>query len=349
METLTFPTTAGALGQLFGAEVIGSSEAQVRSLVPLSNASEGCLTFISHKKFDKLLEKLPGGVVLTSSSQVRSDLPLTFIVVPDPQRAFAEIARRVTARPSWPGISPQAVVSGTAVLGKDVSIAPFAVLADGVTVGDGTVIHPFVSIGQNARIGKNSEIHPQATIGEKVVIGDRVKIFAGSVIGSDGFGLIPPSAGNNGGILEMPQIGTVVIEDDVRIGAKCTVDRATLGETRIGRGTKIDDQVHIAHNCRIGAHVVLCAQVGIAGSTTLEDGVVLGGQVGVSNGITIVQGARLAAQSGVGMDIREGGDYFGSPAVPMKEAIKSIKYFRKLPEIWRRLKAVEERLIETEK
>jgi UDP-3-O-[3-hydroxymyristoyl] glucosamine N-acyltransferase len=342
MKELEFPTTAGDLGRSLGAPVIGNGQAEIRSLAPLQSAGEGALSFFSNRKYGSFLTRIRDAVVLTSEALVRPDLPLTFIVVPDPQLAFATVARSFSSRSEWPGVSPQASVHPGAELEANVQIGPFAVIREGARIGAGTVIHPFAYVGADVETGRDCELFPHVTLLDRVRLGDRVKIYPGAVIGSDGFGYF--EAGASTGLTEMPQLGTVVLEDDVRIGAHCTIDRATLGETRVCVGTKLDDQVHIGHNCRIGEKSILCAQVGLGGSTTLEEGVILGGQVGIGHGVTIGKGARMGGQSGSSTNVRGGETYFLTPAVPMRETVKIVRYLRKLPEIWERLKRLEERV-----
>lgn len=277
-----------------------------------------------------------------SPDLVRSDLPVTYLVVPDPQTAFASIARQFDRPAVWEGISPQAAIHPSAVLASGVSVGPFAVIGEGCRVGAGSHIFSGAALGAFVEIGEGCQIHPQVTLHDRTQIGNRVKILAGSVIGSDGFGLLAKD--NTGAHGEMPQLGNVVIEDDVRVGAKCTIDRGTLGETRVGRGTKIDDQVHIGHNCQIGSNCVLCAQVGIAGSTVLEDDVVVAGQVGIGHDVRIGKGAVIGAKSATSVNLDAGENYFGIPAIPLRESLRVVRAWRKLPDLLTRMKRVEKAL-----
>jgi UDP-3-O-[3-hydroxymyristoyl] glucosamine N-acyltransferase len=333
------PTTAADLGGRLGARIVGDSHAEIRELTSLDRAGEGSLSFFADRKYGSDLARVRGAVIFTSEDLVKEDLPVTFLVVSDPRSAFAAVARGFSARDSWTGISPQAVVHPSAELGADVRVGAFAVIAEGVRIGAGSVIHPFAYVGRETRLGKSCQVFPHVVLLERVEIGDRVKIFPGAVIGSDGFGLIDSAAG----YAEMPQIGRVVIEDDVRIGANCTIDRATLGETRVRRGSKLDDQVHIGHNCLVERDGVLCAQVGLGGSVVLEENVILGGQVGLGHGVRVGKGARMGGQSGSGTNIKGGDTYFMTPAIPIRDTVKVVKYLRRLPEIWERLKKLEAR------
>lgn len=347
MEDLQFPTTAADLGRFLGAvEIVGDESVPVERLSPLQSAGVGSLAFFANRKYAEFLPRIRGAVVLTSRELVVPDLPVTYLVVANPQSAFATVARRFSLRPSWHGVSPKAEVSETALIGEGACVGPFAFVGDRAVVGSGTVIYPHAFVGADVVLGSDCQIHPQVTLLDRVRIGDRVKIFAGSVLGSDGFGLMASA----GGALrhdEMPQIGTVVIEDDVRIGAKCTIDRGTVGETRVGQGSKIDDQVHIGHNVKIGKNVILCAQVGLGGSVVLEDEVILGGQVGLGHGVHVGKGAALGGQSGSSVDLEGGQVYNLTPAVPVRESMRINRYTRKLPDIWRRLKEIEAKLNES--
>jgi UDP-3-O-[3-hydroxymyristoyl] glucosamine N-acyltransferase len=234
------------------------------------------------------------------------------------------------------GISTQAAIDPTVKLGAGVAIGPFAVIENGAVIGDGTVIYSGCFIGANSKVGKNSILYPNVVIREEITVGDRAIIHSGTVLGSDGYGF----ATIEGKHQKIPQIGRVVVEDDVEIGANVTVDRATTGETRIGAGTKIDNLVHIAHNVRIGRDCLIVAQVGISGSTTIGNRVTLAGQVGVVGHVHIGDGAIITAQSGIMNDVAPGEVLFGSPARLHREAMKLQAIFGKLPEIYSAIKAL---------
>jgi UDP-3-O-[3-hydroxymyristoyl] glucosamine N-acyltransferase len=343
MQGIDFPVTAKAIGQAFGATVVGDPEAVaqcISSLEEALNKKAEVLTFLSEKKHASLLTKLEKGIVLATEEMVQSHLPVTFVVVPNPKKVFAEIARQFLPKTPWTGISPQSHIDPKAVLGANVSVGPFAVIAEGAVIGEGTTIYPHAYIGPQVELGRNCEIHPYVTLLVNVRLGDRVRVFSGSVLGSEGFGFIE----GDGGFQAMPQIGWVVVEDDVRIGAKCTIDRATLGETRIKRGSILDDQVHVGHNCTVGGRNILCAQVGLAGSTILEEDVMLGGQVGLAGHLRVGKGARLAGQTGSSSNLPGGKTYLGSPALPIEDSIKIFRAARRLPELADRLRKLEEKL-----
>lgn len=340
MQPIEFPTTAATLGKILGAEILGNGDISVLAVGSLESAVAipGTLAFLSEKKHVPMLSRLNGSVVLTTPELAQSLAQTACLVVADPKRVFAEIAKNFLPKNPWSGRSPQAVIHPKAKLGANVNVGPFAVICEGASVGEGTTIYPHSYVGPDVVVGNSCEIHPFTTLLQNVVVGNRVRIFSGSVLGSEGFGFLDSSSG----FTLMPQIGKVVIEDDVRIGAKCTVDRATLGETRIKRGTIIDDQVHIGHNCTVGERNALCAQVGLAGSTTLENNVMLGGQVGLAGHLTVGEGARMAGQSGSSSNLTGGKTYLGSPAVPIEDSIKVFRATRKLPGLMDRVRKLEE-------
>ncbi|NBX77247.1 MAG: UDP-3-O-(3-hydroxymyristoyl)glucosamine N-acyltransferase [Proteobacteria bacterium] len=341
MESVSFPLTAGKLSKVLNASLVGNEEVSIERLSSLEEARSGSLSFFSNPKLRGHLSQLEAGVVvLTNRESVVVDSPITFLVVEEPKAAFAKIAKSLAPASPWKGISPEAKIHPSVKMGAEVSIGPGAIICENVTIGKGTVIYPSVYIGPNVAIGENCEIHPFVTLLCRVEMGNRVRVFSGTVIGSEGFGFLE----GDSGFTEMPQIGGVTIQDDVRIGAKCTIDRSTIGNTFIGRGTKIDDQVHIGHNCRIGKNCILCAQVGLAGSSILKDGVILGGQVGVAGHLTIHENAICGGQTGVTRDLEANQKYFQCPATPLTEALRTYQLSKKLPEMAKKLKKLEEKL-----
>jgi UDP-3-O-[3-hydroxymyristoyl] glucosamine N-acyltransferase len=244
-----------------------------------------------------------------------------------------------------PGVHPLAVVPERFCLGEGASIGPFAVIEQDVTVGARTIVYPHVVIGREARIGDDCILHARVSVRERVRIGNRVVIQDGAVIGSDGFGFARRPDGTHH---KIPQIGGVVIEDDVEIGAQTAIDRPAVGETRIGAGSKIDNLVQIAHGVTIGRNVLLAAQVGVAGSTTIEESVTLAGQVGVAGHLTIGKGVIATAQTGIPNSVEAGEFISGYPAIPNRDWLKSSAVFRRLPELKKQIAALEARLRELE-
>ena len=273
--------------------------------------------------------------------------PCAILRSPQPYLSFAQALaffprdQRLAA-----GVHATAVVDPTAVIGVDVSIGPLAVIGSGATIGARTVIHAHVVVGPGVRIGDDCVLHARVSIRERSLIGHRVVVQDGVVIGSDGFGFVTTPAGEH---VKIPQESIVVIEDDVEIGANSTIDRPAVGETRIERGTKIDNLVQIAHGVRIGPHTFLAAQVGIAGSTTLGHHVVLAGQVGVAGHVEIGDGARASAQTGIPNSVDAGSFVSGYPAIDNRDWLKASAIFRRLPELKKQVQDLAERLATLER
>lgn len=341
MGMLEFPITAGKLAAYLNAPILGDPEALIERVGSVQNSNQRGLCYLADKKAQHFLSSLvQGSVVLTKKDWVREELPITYVLVNEPKSVFAQIAKSFEPKSQWMGISDKAVIHPEAEVSSLAHVAPFAVICEGAKVGSHAVIYPHAYVGPGVQIGEWCEVHSQVVLVANVTLGDRVRVLAGSVLGSDGFGLIEGNLGHQ----EMPQVGTVIIENDVRIGAKCTIDRGTLGETRIGSGSKLDDQVHVGHNCIVGKNVILCAQVGLAGSSVIEDGVVLAGQVGVGDHIRIGKGARVGGQTGVTQDLPGNETYFSTPAVPLKQALRSHVLVKNLSELVGRVRALEKKI-----
>jgi UDP-3-O-[3-hydroxymyristoyl] glucosamine N-acyltransferase len=321
-------------------QVQGDETRTISGAAGLDEANPQDISFFHNPKYLASLEKTRAEVVLIPEKTNGTPLPggKTFIRVANPQWAFAQVLGLLEkGRRRHPsGIHPQASVHPEATVASGVSIGAFAVIERGAEVGPGTVIYSACFIGADVRIGADSLLYPNVVLREDTQLGARVIIHAGAVLGADGYGF----ATFEGKHQKIPQIGRVVIEDDVEIGANVTIDRATTGETRIGRGTKIDNLVHIAHNVQIGQDCLIVAQVGVSGSTKVGSRVTLAGQVGVVGHLTIGDGAVIAAQSGVMNNVDAGAVLFGSPARPHREAMKLQALFGKLPEIYEALRAL---------
>lgn len=267
--------------------------------------------------------------------------PLPAVRVAEPRLALALLLELLGPRPHHPrGVHPAAWVHPAARLGPEVAVGAFAVVEEGAAVGARTVLYPFAYVGPHATVGEDCVLYPHAVVGERVRVGNRVILHAGCVLGADGFGFVPGPDAHR----KIPQVGTVVVEDDVEIGACTTVDRATLDETRIGAGTKIDNLVQVAHNVRIGRRCLVAAQCGIAGSAVLEDGVVLAGQVGVGDHVRIGAGAVVLAQSGVTKDVPPGATVYGHPAQPRADELREQAARRQLPQLLVRVRRLEKLL-----
>lgn len=303
----------------------GAEGVMIDGVAPLAGAGERQLSFLSNPKYAAQLADTRAGAILVSEDMAGDDA--RFIRVANPYFAMASVvAAYFDRRPMPNGISPLASVAATAKLGLNVAIGPFSTIGDDVVLGEGVVIFSNVSIEAGSTIGDGTIIYPQVSIYDRSIIGKRCIIHSGVVIGADGYGF----ATEGGKHHKIPQIGIVRIGDDVEIGAGSTIDRAALGETSIGDGTKIDDQVMIGHNVKVGRHCLLVAQVGIAGSTELGDYVVVAGQSGFGGHLTIGDRVQVAAKSAVLGDVEAGAKVMGIPAVPFREFARREASLRRL-------------------
>lgn len=331
------PFTLGQVAKEIGAELEGDPDLVINNLARIEDASEGELSFISGKKYKRLIETTNASALIVFPG-LKSDR-CSLLIADDPQLGFA-CAMRLFYRcypEVKPGIANSAVIAEGVKISPDSYIGPNAVISSGVRIGERVEINAGSFIGENTTIGDGSKIYQNVTVCHKIVIGKNVVIYHNVVIGSDGFGY----AREKGNHLKIPQAGTVIIEDYAEIGAGTTIDRATLGATIIGKGAIIDNLVQIAHNCKIGAGAILCAQVGLAGSTIVGDNAVLAGQVGVAGHLTIGAGAIIEAQSGIAKDIPPGSVQFGSPSQEAFQAHKINAMLNRLPDYIKRIKKLE--------
>lgn len=314
------------LAQFVGGEVAGNGEILISGVAPIEEAREGEITFLANPRYATYIKDTKASAIIAMDP-----IPgVTTLVVNNPYLAFATILSlfHPPERPE-PGIHPTAVISPTARLGRDVVIYPYVYVGEDVRIGDRVILYPGVFIGNRVDIGEDSIIYPNVSVREGCRIGRRVVIHCNSVIGSDGFGYARDGQRH----VKVPQVGIVRIEDDVEIGACVTIDRATMGETVIGKGTKIDNLVQIAHNVEIGSDTIIVAQVGIAGSTKIGKRVTLAGQVGVVGHVTIGDDCMVGAQSGVAKDLPPGSAFSGSPSIPHREWLKVQALLPKLPKL----------------
>lgn len=330
--------TAGEIVDLVGGRYDGAREVRVRGVAPLADAGEDQLSFLANPKYASQLETTGAAVVLVSDDHPGRSV--RFIRVRNPYFAMATVVARFFAQRAAPGgISPLASIAASVRLGRNVAVGPFTSIGDGVVIGDDAVIYPNVSIEPGSVIGEGTVVYPLVSIYERSQIGKRCIIHSGAVIGADGYGF----ATDGGRHHKIPQIGIVRIEDDVEVGAGTCIDRAALGETVIGEGTKIDNLVQIGHNARIGRHCLLVAQVAIAGSAQLGDYVVIGGQSGISGHLKIGDHVQVAAKTAVLEDIASG-KVMGTPAIPFRDFGRREVYLRRLPELFRRLEELEKKV-----
>jgi UDP-3-O-[3-hydroxymyristoyl] glucosamine N-acyltransferase len=318
----------------------GDGSVEIRGVAAIEDAGPGDLTFFVNPKYAPELRRTRASAVILGEQAEAA--PCAMLRARHPYLAFAR-AVELFADP-WrpaPGIHHLAFVGAGVEIAADASVGPFAVIADGVRIGRATIVYPHVTIGREAVIGDGCVLHAGVSIRERVRLGSRVLVQDGAVIGSDGFGFARRPDGTHH---KIPQIGTVVVEDDVEIGANSAVDRPAVGETRIGAGSKIDNLVQVAHGVRLGRDVLLAAQVGIAGSTTIEDAVTLAGQVGVAGHLTLGKGVVATAQSGIPNSVDAGAFISGYPAIPNRDWLKASAVFRKLPELRKTVAELEQRL-----
>jgi len=333
------------LAEKLGCRLVGNGNIEIYRLAPLHEAGEGDLAFMASAVDAPTLEKGHASAVIVREDSPPCSKPT--LLTNDPYLTFVQ-ALRLLYTPDRPtlGVHPSCVIQDGVRLEEDVAIGPLSVVEAGVSIGRRSIVDAQVYIGKESRIGADCRLYPQVMIREGVEIGDRVIIHSGTVIGSDGFGYV---RGERGTRIKIPQVGRVILEDDVEIGANVTIDRATLGVTRIKRGTKIDNLVQIAHNVVVGADTVIAALSGISGSTTIGDRVTLAGQVGIVDHVEIGDDVTVGAQAGVTKNLPPGSVVMGFPAVPHREFKRNVAAARRLPQILNTLKRIEARLVSLER
>ena len=326
---------AKQIAELIGGRVEGNEDASITTFAKIEEGREGAISFLSNPKYTHYLYETKSTIVLVNDDLVlEHPVQATLIRVKNAYEAVARLLQLYEAmKPKKKGIDPLAFVSDKATVGEDVYIGAFAYVGDGATVGDGCQIYPHVFIGDGVKVGAGSLLYPNVTVYHGCQLGCNVTIHAGSVIGADGFGFAP----NQEGYDKIPQIGVVIIEDNVEIGANTCVDRSTMGATVIHKGVKLDNLIQVAHNCEIGENTVMSAQVGLAGSTKVGSWCMFGGQVGLAGHITIGDHVNLGAQSGVPSSIKANQTLIGTPPLPPTAYFKSQAIFRRLPDMYKEL------------
>lgn len=337
--------TATLIAQIVNGKVDGNAEASVVSFGKIEEAQEGQLAFLANPKYEEHLYTTGASIIIINENQeLREKIKATLIRVPDAYTAFATLLDKYQQiqQQQLNGIQQPVYLDATAKTGDNVFIGAFAYLGKQVVVADGAKIYPHVYLGDNVQVGENTVIHPGVRIYHDCVIGKNVTIHAGTVIGSDGFGFAPQP---DGSFKKVPQIGNVVIEDNVEIGANATIDRATIGSTLIKAGAKLDNLVQVAHNVEVGNNTVIAALAGISGSSKIGNGVMIGGQAGVAGHLQIADGCKLNAQSGLGKSLKiPNTSVTGSPAYDYSTAIRAQATARNLPELEKRVKELEKML-----
>ena len=352
---MTRALTARELAARVGGLCTGDPERPLTGVNSLRSAGPHDVVFVeSAKRAHELAASAAGAVIVPRG--VAAPPHMSAIAVDDPAVAMVEVVDLFAPqRRPFEGVSPLAVVGRGAIVGPEVGVGPFVYIGDRVRIGRGTIIHPGTTIGADTTIGEDAVIYSGVHVYHDVTIGNRVVLHSGAVIGADGFGYVQRGSHDGraaGGPLrqiKIRQLGRVVIEDDVEIGANSAVDRATFDETRIGRGTKIDNLVTVGHNSTIGRHCIVVGQAGISGSTTIGDGVVIAGQAGITPHVTIGDGAVIGAQSGVTKDVGRGEVVLGSPAVEAKRAKRALTLVDSLPDFKKALADLDRRLAHIER
>ncbi len=331
--------TASQIAGFIDGKIIGDENALIYGVSPIERGEKGHLSFVAQERFAPYLESTACSVLVVSE-RLLSDKKYspTIIAVEDAYLSFQvlmNIYDQMRGRKT--GIEQGSNIHETAVIGEDVYVGSFTYISEKARIGKGSQIHPQVYIGKNVKIGENCRIDSGVRIYDYSVVGDNCTIHANSVIGSDGFGFQPSAKGYS----KIPQLGNVVIEDDVEIGSNCSIDRGTIGSTIIGRGTKIDNLIQIAHNVNIGKNNVIAAQAGIAGSTTIGDWNMIGGQVGIVGHINIGNKVKVQAQSGVNSNAKDGEVLYGSPAINAGDYRRNYVHFRNFTDIIKRINKLE--------
>jgi UDP-3-O-[3-hydroxymyristoyl] glucosamine N-acyltransferase len=336
--------TAEAIAGFLKGEIEGNPETKVSTVAKIEEGHSGALSFLANPKYEHYIYSTKSSIVLVNKSFVASsEIKSTLIRVDDAYEAFASLLRLVDqSRPRKKGIHPTAVIETSAKIGSDVYIGPYSYIGENCIIGDGCSVYPNVYIGDNTKLGTNCTINPGVTIYHDCVIGESCIIHAGSVIGGDGFGFAPQSESE---YMKIPQLGNVILEDHVEIGANVTIDRATMGSTIIRKGVKLDNLIQIGHNVEVGENTVMAAQTGIAGSSKIGKNCMFGGQVGISGHVKVPNGTKIGAQAGIPGDVKEeNAVLLGTPAFDLKQFLRSSVVFKKLPEMKIKLDSLEKEI-----
>lgn len=336
--------TAEQIANVIGGRVEGNKDAKVHTFAKIEEGTEGAISFLSNPKYTHYLYDTKSSIVIVNEDvELEKDVEATLIRVKNAYESIAKLLQIYEAsKPKKTGVAPQAYIAPSAKLGNNCYVGPFAYVGEGAEIGDGCQIYPHAVVGDNVKVGTNCIFYPNTTIYQGCKIGNNVTIHAGSVIGADGFGFAPGADGYD----KIPQIGIVVIEDNVEIGANTCVDRSTMGATVIHKGVKLDNLVQVAHNVEIGENTVMSAQVGIAGSTKVGSWCMFGGQVGLAGHITIGDKTFLGAQSGVPGSLKGGEELIGTPPMNPRAYFKSQAIFRRLPDMYKDLNDAKKKIEE---
>ena len=338
----------GEIAQLLGAETEGNTELEIHGLAKIEEGRPGEITFLANPKYEPYIYSTGASAIIVSLDfKAKQAVKGTLIRCKDPYSAFTVLlGKAMEMIQNKKGIEQPSFIHETATIGEDVYIGAFAYIGAGARIGDGAKIYPNAHIGDQASVGKGSIVYANASIYYGCQIGNECIIHSGAVIGSDGFGFAPQG---DGSLKKIPQTGIVRLEDQVEVGAGTTIDRATMGETVIRKGVKLDNLIQIAHNVEIGAHTVIAAQTGVSGSTKLGQNCMVGGQVGIVGHLNLADGTRIGAQSGVSKSIADKGKALrGSPAQDYRQQLRSEAVFRNLDDLARRIHQLEKALLDKE-
>jgi UDP-3-O-[3-hydroxymyristoyl] glucosamine N-acyltransferase len=334
--------SAQQIALMIQGQVEGDTSVTVQNFGKIEEATAGQISFLANPKYEAFLYTTAASIVIIGAQQqLKEKIKATLIRVPDAYAAFATLLTKYQELKAQQleGIQSPSFIAPSAKIGTNHFIAAFAYINEGATLGDHVKIFPNVVIGENVKIGNHVTIHPGVVVYADCVIGNHVTIHSGSIIGSDGFGFAPKE---DGSYQKVPQLGNVVIEDDVEIGANTTIDRATIGSTFIRKGVKLDNQIQIAHNVEIGSNSVIAAQTGVSGSTKIGKNVMAGGQVGISGHLAIADGIKIAGKTGVTKSFLTANmTLTGYPAAEQKQSLRSQVYVKNLPELEKRVQELE--------
>lgn len=336
--------TAATIAGFLKGDIEGDADIKVNTIAKIEEGRKGALSFLSNPKYEQYIYETKSSIVLVNKSFVpTSKISATLIKVDNAYEAFASLLKLVDqSRPRKKGIHATAIIEPNAKVDSDVYIGPYAYIGENCKIGKGCSIYPHVYVGDNTELGNDCTINPGVKIYHDCIIGNGCIIHAGSVIGSDGFGFAPQGENE---FMKIPQLGNVILEDHVEIGANVTIDRATMGSTIIRKGVKLDNLIQIGHNVEIGENTVMAAQTGISGSTKVGKNCMFGGQVGLAGHLKIANGTKIGAQGGILGDVKEENTIIiGSPAIELKQFLKASVIFKKLPEMKMKIDSFEKEL-----
>ncbi len=340
--------TLAELSQFTGTVLVGNPDHLVCGVETLESASSDDASFLANPKYRQAMRSSQAGVICIDATTPRED-GKNYLVSEDPSRTFQKVAQLILSgthqHTGFSGIHPTAVIHPTALIGEQVLIGPYVVIDQGAKVGDNTQVHPFVSIGPDVEIGTDCILHPHAVVRERCILGNRVILQPGAIIGSCGFGYVTDAKGKH---IKLEQLGIVILEDDVEIGANTTIDRARFKVTRISSGSKIDNLVQIGHNVTIGQDNIVVSQTGIAGSSKTGHHVIIGGQAGIVGHLEITDNVMIATRGGVSKSITESGKYAGGPVMSLPDYNRQQVHLRKINQYVKQIEALEKRLDELE-